>query len=230
MENSRESLDFSLILASSVHDMKNSVGMLLNSLEEYIHESDETDPAQEKRIATLQYEGSRISGELIQLLSIYRMQDQRLPVQIDENFVMDTFDDQIARNDMLFQTRGIQVDVECDDNLRWYYDNELVGGVIHNILINCARYTREKIVLAAVVENNQLCIEIADDGGGYPSAMIDAPINEDRGVSFESGSTNLGLYFASKVAALHVQNDQCGSISLANGGTLGGGRFIMRLP
>ncbi len=222
--------EFSLILASSVHDMKNSVGMLLVSLEEFIHEAETQTPEQSARLATLQYEASRISGELIQLLSIYRMQGNRLPVNIEQHFVHDLFDEQVARNDMLFQTRGIQVEIDCDDNLNGYFDGELVAGVIHNVLVNSARYTKDTIRLNARKEGETLVIAVADDGPGFPKAMLEEPLNDGRGVDFTSGSTNLGLFFAAQVAALHEQKGERGKIALSNGDVLCGGTFRLYLP
>ena len=230
MTNGNGAPEFSLILASSVHDMKNSVGMLLASLEEFINEAEAQSDDQNKRLATLQYEASRISGELIQLLSIYRMQDNRLPLHIDEQFVVDVLDDQAARNDMLFQTRDINVITACDNDLHWYFDAELIGGVVHNVLVNCARYTKDTIKISAAVENDYLCIVIADNGGGYPKLMLEEPLVQDAGVNFQSGSTNLGLFFAAEVAAMHTQKDLKGYIQLENGGELGGGMFKLYLP
>ena len=225
-----ESLDFSLILASSVHDMKNSVGMLLASLEEFVHDSVDQTPEQNKRLATLQYEASRINGELVQLLSVYRMQGNRLPVHIEECYPSDTLDDQVARNDMLLQMRNVAIEIDCDHDLRWYYDNEMVGGVIHNVLVNCARYTKSKIKIVATIDNDELCIAIADDGGGYPPDMIKNPLVNDDRVDFQTGSTHLGLFFAASVAAMHKRDSRVGRIQLLNKGLLGGGEFRLYIP
>ena len=225
-----EPLDFSLVLASSVHDMKNSVGMLLASLEEYIQASAVQTPEQNKHLTTLQYETSRINGELIQLLSVYRMQGNRLPIHIEENYPSDTFEDQVARNDMLFKMREVEVDIDCDHDLRWYYDNELIGGVVHNVLVNCARYTKHTIKMTAQIANDELCIVIADDGSGYPAEMLDDPLVNDDGVDFQTGSTHLGLFFAASVAAMHTREARQGRIQLLNQGLLGGGEFRLYLP
>ncbi len=230
MNDQNNPLDFSLVLASSVHDMKNSLGMLLNSLEGIIEETPPENDAQAKRFATLQYETSRINGELIQLLSIYRMQKNRMPLHVDEYFVIDMIEDQTARNHMLFETRGIELDVQCDPDLHWYFDTDLVGGVVHNVLINCARYTKSKLLVSADVQDKVLCISIADDGEGYPAAMLGAPTKPSSSDGFSTGSTNLGLFFANEVANLHCQNGVCGRIELANDGPLGGGVFRLYLP
>jgi K+-sensing histidine kinase KdpD len=223
--------DFSLILASSVHDMKNSLGMLLNSLESVMQETPAENEAQEKRFATLQYEASRINTELIQLLSIYRMENDRLPVQVDEHYLIDILEEQVARNDMLFQTRNLAVEVDCDEDLLWYFDAELIGGVIHNILVNGARYSHSKMKVKAEVLNDELIVTVSDDGGGYPSFMLGSPQQSfAKSVSFSEGNTHLGLYFAQESARLHSRNQREGRIELSNGGDLGGGVFTISLP
>ncbi len=223
--------DFSLILASSVHDMKNSLGMLLNSLESVMQETPAENEAQASRFATLQYEASRINTELIQLLSIYRMESERLPVHVDQHYVIDVLEEQVARNDMLFQTRDLTVEIECDEDLEWYFDGELVGGVVHNILVNGARYSKSKMKLKADLVDDELVITVSDDGGGYPAFMLGTPEQSfAKSVSFSEGNTHLGLYFAQETARLHHRNQRQGRIELSNGGELGGGVFNIFIP
>lgn len=223
-------LDFSFVLASSVHDMKNSLGMLLNSLASMMAASPPKDPEQIKAYAILEYEAARINSELVQLLSLYRMQYERMLVQIDEHHIIDILEEQLARNELLLHTRGIILDVDCDEDLRWYFDGELIGGVINNILVNCSRYAREQLQIRISMEDGMLCIAIADDGGGYPETMLAAPREVNAGVSFSTGSTNLGLLFAHRVAQLHRSSERVGYIRLANNGPLGGGVFSLYLP
>jgi K+-sensing histidine kinase KdpD len=223
-------LDFAFVLASSVHDMKNSLGMLLTTLATMMEQSPPQNPEQEQTYAVLEYEAARINSELVQLLSLYRMQHEHLLVQIDEHHVIDVLEEQLARNDMLFRTRNIQVRVNCDEDLSWYFDGELIGGVINNILVNCARYCRNTLQITADIIDNQLCIAVHDDGAGYPASMLAAPHEVNAGVSFSSGSTRLGLLFAHRVAGLHRSREQRGYIRLANDGILGGGVFQLWLP
>ena len=229
--NSDEKADFSLILASSVHDMKNSLGMLLNSLEDMIRDTPEQNEQQAKQFGILQYEASRINTELIQLLSIYRMQHELSPVRIDENYPIEIIEEQIARNDTLFEMRGLNVEVDCDEDLSWYYDIELLGGVVHNILVNGARYSKQKMLISAAIEDNELVISIEDDGSGYPQFMLGSPEQSYvKSVSFSEGSTHLGLYFSQQVVGLHTKDGVKGRIDLSNGGRLGGGVFKLYLP
>lgn len=230
MEQEQNNLDFSFVLASSVHDMKNSLGMLLSSLESMLEETPPQNPVQQKYFSTLGYEASRINGELVQLLALYRMQQDAMQLRVEEQFILDLIEDQVARNDVLLSTRGIELQVDCDPDLSWYLDSELIGGVLNNILVNGARYSRGHLQISARVERQMLCLSIADDGKGFPQAMLDAPLQENAGVSFSNGSTNLGLLFAHQVAGLHRARGQNGYIELSNGGVLEGGVFSLWLP
>jgi len=222
-------LDFSFVLASSVHDMKNSLGMLLGSLEEIIEESTTESDEQKHRFSILQYEATRINTELVQLLSLYRFQHQSDVIKIDENYIDETIEDQVARNDVLFKTQNITLDVACDPDVVWYYDNDLVGSVVHNVLVNGTRYAKNKMQLTAVIDNDYLVIEVADDGDGFPKNMIDAA-SLDSDAHKDGNSTQLGLFFAAKIAELHQQKEKKGYIELSNGGALGGGVFKIYIP
>lgn len=230
MTEQENKIDFATVLASSVHDMKNSVSMLLSSLETILEQFRPEGEEQSKHFKTLHYEASRINGELVQLLTLYRMEGGFLPVHIDEYFVIDVFEDQIARNQILLETSDTKIHVDCDQDLYWYFDMDLIGGVFHDILVNCIRYTDSKLLVSAKEENGYLCIIIADDGPGYPEEMLANPANRVLDASISQGATHLGLFFAQKIASLHTQANDKGRIELRNGGPLGGGEFRLYLP
>ncbi|WP_245929128.1 sensor histidine kinase [Agarilytica rhodophyticola] len=229
MMEERKPIDFSMVLASSVHDMKNSIGMLLASLEGVIAHTQTESPEQTKHFNTLHYEASRINSDLVQLLTIYRMENSFLPIQVDEHYVIDVLEDQIARNHILLQTSDIKLSTHCDRNLKWYFDDDLLGSVIHNVFVNCVRYTKSRLLVEAEVIDDFLCITIADDGPGYPDYMLEKPpgyIAED----VSSTSTHLGLYFADRIVAMHKQHEKHGYILLENGEPYGGGVFKLFVP
>lgn len=222
-------IDFSFVLASSVHDMKNSLGMLLSTLATMMEKSPPVDHQQAAFFSTLEYEAARINGELVQLLALYRMDEQTLAIKIDEHHVMDVVEEQLARNDTLFKTRNIEISLVCEDHLVWYFDDEMIGGVLNNVLVNCARYCRNHLQISAAIEGSYLCISVADDGSGYPESMLINP-SVQEGISFSSGSTRLGLLFAHKVMELHSAKQGQGYLVIANNGPLGGGVLKLYLP
>ncbi len=221
-------IDFSMVIASAVHDMKNSLGMLLHSLDELRTELPD-EIRQKPRFNTLQYEAERVHADLIQLLGIYRLQEKTLSAHIDEVFVPDFLEEQMARHAALLQGLGLHSEVVCEE-INGFFDPELVAGVINNTLNNAIRYTRSRIRFSAREENGYLVIAVEDDGQGYPDAMLEAPVSSEAGIRFTTGSTNLGLFFAANVARMHQEGNRQGAIRLRNGGELGGGIFELFLP
>lgn len=228
MSHSGSKMDFSTVIASAVHDMKNSLGMLLHSLDE-LRQNLPDEYSKTQRFNTLQYEAERVHGDLVQLLGLYRLQEETLSAHVDELFVSDFLEEQLARHQPLLQGLGLTAEVECDA-LTGYFDPDLVAGVINNTINNAIRYTRSRVRFSAREEDGYLILAVEDDGEGYPPKMLDAPLSMERGVDFTSGSTNLGLYFASQVAQMHQEGDRQGRIHLRNGGDLGGGIFELFLP
>ncbi len=222
------SLDFSTILASTIHDMKNSIGMVLNSLEEVISESDGGFSAD--RASQIQYEARRVNDNLIQLLTLYKVENDRLGVNITEHDVLDFLEESALHGKSMLDYRGITIDIDCEPDLYWYFDRELMAGVVNNALDNAVRYTRDRLRLVASVNDGELVIELEDNGRGFPDSML---VSSEPGVGkvdFHTGRTGLGLYFSSLVAGLHRNRQRVGYIEQRNGGELGGGIFSIHLP
>lgn len=230
MNEQNSTVDFSMVLASSVHDMKNSVGMLIASLESFFDAHPPATQSQVEHYNTLHYEASRINSELVHLLTIYRMQTNHLPLRVDGHYVVDVLEDQIARNHALIESRGIHLTLDCEDTLEWYFDADLIGSVVQDVVVNCSRYTRGEILVRASVEDDFLQIQVADDGSGYPDSMLEAPARLVEEADVSAGKTHLGLYFAEQIVRLHKQNNRVGYIRLENGAPLGGGVFNLFLP
>jgi len=223
--------DFSLLLASSVHDMKNSLGMLLASLDEMTSDMTDMNDTQRRQFAVLQGEASRIRNDLVYLLGLYRLGVNDLVASVDEVFVDDFIDQQIAQNELLFNMRNIHVATQCEKGLTGFFDEELVAGILNNVLVNAARYTISRIDIAAYKDAGWLCIDVTDDGAGFPEHMIEQARDLGGAIDFKTGSTHLGLLFANKISALHKSNDgRTGSIQISNTPAGGHGRFCLRLP
>ena len=70
---SKPSIDFSTLLAVSVHDMKNSLGLLVQQLQDISYKVN--DAATQNELAHMHYEAQRINTNLVHLLALYRQQD-----------------------------------------------------------------------------------------------------------------------------------------------------------
>ncbi len=230
MNDNEEPLDFSLIIASAVHDMKNSLSMLLHSVDTLCEEIPE-DVKEKLNTSTIQYEAERVNNYLIQLLGLYRLENKRLSLHIDEHYLDDLLEEQAAHYREMMQGKNVTLSISSDPGLCWFFDREVILGVLNNALNNASRYTKSAIEVSAREENGYLVIDVQDDGAGYPKDMIKADPGEImKNINFKTGSTSLGLYFASMVAKMHTEGDRHGYIKLSNGGKLNGGVFSLYLP
>ncbi len=228
-----DKMDFSDILASTLHDTKNSLGLLFNNLEDIIANCREQSCPSHVEFYNLQYEIKRLNNSLIRLLSLYKAEKSQLAINIDYHSIRDILEDVSIQHESLLNARGILIEIDCDPALFWTLDRNLIAGVLDNIINNSFRYTKEKVKLNSVVENGYLVMRIEDDGAGYPPSMLFNEKNNPefkKGIDFQTGSTGLGIYFSVMVAAMHKNKGKSGFISIANGGTLNGGVFSIYIP
>ncbi|MCM2679774.1 sensor histidine kinase [Echinimonas agarilytica] len=224
-------IEFSSVLAACVHDMKNSLFMLLQSIEQLAASENMADEKKQE-LAKLHYEAYRVNTNLMQLLGLYRLEKKSLPLNVEENFIADILDEMVAKNSLYLDNRGIEVTCEVDSDLVWYLDNDLISNLLSDIVNNALRYCDRQIALSAYISpQNELVVQIEDDGDGYPEQMLNFSLHGDM-AEFEasSGRTGLGLYFAGLIAESHKNESKRGYIQLRNGGRFGGSVFTLTLP
>jgi len=223
-------LDFSTVLASSIHDMKNSLGMVLSSLEEIVDTDDDHCHCTPEQAAQLQYEAKRVNDNLVQLLTLYKVENQYYSANLTEVDVEDFLEESYLLNKPLLEHKGVETEIICEPGLTGYFDRELMAGVINNLVTNAVRYTNHRIQLDATTEEGYLCLSVNDDGPGFPERMLETDLENDNALEMVSGHTKLGLIFCTMVARLHRNGERQGAIKLQNNGTLGGGRFTIYIP
>jgi len=225
-----EQLDFSTILATSIHDMKNSLAMVLQSIED-LDLADNLSAQQHKSVSNLHYQTSRINSTLMQLLALYRNEKKQLPIFIEENAVNELLTDILERNRLYLNSHHIKVTVNVEKNLRGYYDIDLVSYLLGDIFINALRHAKSMVTLSAYYEAPFLTFKIEDDGEGYPHYMMNVnDKNEYSTFNASKGRSGLGLLFAKKIAEAHQLKQLKGHISLTNKPDNSGSIFTLQLP
>ena len=224
-------MKFSDALACTVHDIKNSLGSILNKIEELLSDP-ENQIANRAEAVLLQHEAKRANNNLIQLLSVYRYETDQLSLNVMEIPVCDLINEVVSDNRMQCQTLGLELKTDCDDDLSGFLDEDLIRGVLDSTLGNSLRYARSRVKVAAERQDGYLVLSVEDDGAGYPADMLepDSPSTTTTSLGFGSGSTRLGLHFAGLVAGLHCAGGRKGFIRLSNDNQMPGGRFEIWLP
>lgn len=226
--NSSADIGFSTVLASSIHDMKNSLGLVLNSLDELMRSAGDALPPDQ--LAKLQWEARRVNDNLVQLLALYKLENQGLALHIDEYFVREFLEEIVVSEKAVLAMRNIELELRCADDLAWYFDRELIAGVLKNAIGNALRYAKARVLITGEVDDDYLVLSIHDDGEGFNDTLLAEGRQSGHGVDFSSGNTGLGLYFTSRVASLHKNKERQGMIELGNGHVLGGACFSVKLP
>jgi hypothetical protein len=110
----------------------------------------------------------------------------------------------------------------------WFFDRELV-----TMALSCALHAALLHAVASVgfefgMQGGYLGFSILDDAGAFPDELLD-----ERSAILERGELNgnaLGVHFARRVAALHVNQERRGRLELSNHARGEGTRFTLWLP
>jgi len=223
-------IDFSSIMAVAVHDMKNSLSLLLQSIEQLSSTLPETDQVAREHLGDVHYEASRMNTTLVQVLSLYRANMDALPTNIDECFVNDMVEELVDTNLTYTKQRNIAVTVDVDEDLSWYLDKDLIFLLMHDVFVNTIRYGATQVSIKAHIEDKFLSVIVEDDGPGYPENMLAMSNAAMDRLCISEGRTGLGLFFARLIAQTHKNRELNGRIELSNNKTTGGSIFKLLLP
>ena len=230
MSDERSGLEFSTVIASTVHDMKNSLALLIQTHNQWLPQLP-PELLHSREHGIIEYEFARLNGMLVQLLGLYKLGINQLPLRPAYHELEDFIQAQLARHQEVLESRHITARCEVAEfGLMGFFDQELLASVVANIITNSIRYARQDLLVRAWEEQGVLVLAICDDGEGYPEAMLAEQSDYVLSLNHSTGSTGLGLYFAGRIAALHGRNGVCGHIEIRNGAPLGGGEFCIYLP
>ncbi|MFG6461940.1 sensor histidine kinase [Roseateles sp. DXS20W] len=228
-------MDNSTFVAAAAHDMKNSVSVIAAYLEDALARMAVTDAgppsAAAQSTAQALYETQRVNGNLVQLMALFKIEEGMYPFE-PAHVALDEFAaEMLGRVAPLARLKGLDLQCDAPPELHdWVFDHDLIGSVVIQALFSAVRYAAHTVRLTLRASDGRLEIEVADDGRGFPDFMLEQGFPSRQGIDTRTGSTGLGLYFARLAARLHRHGDATGSTRLANGGELGGSRFIVQLP
>lgn len=218
---------FPTILASTVHDIKTSLG----TLQELIHNlAAHQNPEQTEDIQQLEFEANRINNSLMQLLVMYKIDSRKFSLMVDEYPAIDIINEAKAQQERLFQDGSQEIKIECDEDLLCFCDFQQVSNALGNILNNAYRYMRSTIIVSARQQGDYLQFCIEDDGNGYPEHLLNTDFSNPTALDWVKGNTGLGLYFAAAIAGFHKNRQLNGYVEIDNDSSLGGARFSLFLP
>jgi two-component system sensor histidine kinase SenX3 len=227
--------DLFLFLASTAHDMKNSISVLSGTLERLLVDASPKTESAYPQMAHMLYQTKRLNDNLMQLLALYKqVGEPAYPFDVQPLELRQLVDQVVAMEKVLLTSRGVSLVLDYDPDLIWHFDEDLVVGVLSHAINNAIHYTCDTVRLAIRPVDGWLELRVEDNGPGYPPSLLKAGAiaahGAGSGVNFLTNSAGLGLFFSSRVARMHRHRERHGSLRLENGGNYGGGCFILTLP
>ena len=237
MDDTSNPHELFLFLASTAHDMKNSISILSGTLERLlVAQFPKTSPQSEPSylpMAHMLYQTKRLNDNLMQLLALHKQVGKpEYPFDVQPLQLGQLVDQVVAMERVLLHSRGIQLELDCDPALLWHFDEDLIVSVLSHAINNAIHYTRDRVRLAIREDDGWLELRVEDNGAGYPPVLLNAGEGDLAAgdADFLTNSAGLGLYFSREVAKMHRHRGRHGTLRLENGGKFGGGCFILRLP
>ena len=151
-------------------------------------------------------------------------------MSVTAHYVLECLESQALFVQSLISYDKLDIQLQCDEDLVWNFDQTLVNTAIRNAAMNALRYAKTKLQFSAKISQNFLQLQIADDGPGYPDHMLGKTLEKATTIDLDTRSTGLGLYFAEKVASMHTVNAVHGYLQLANNLNLPGAAVVLYIP
>ncbi len=180
--------------AAFAHDLRNPITVLKGSVKFL-----DQDPADKRALERLGTYTARLEQYVEAMSSVQRL--EQLPVQA-ANVALELLCSELEETARLFAP-NLEVMVSASRTGTAWIDHGIFLTAAENLIGNAARYAERKIEVELTVDGPALSLRVADDGPGFPAALLkDGPKPFDK---TDGGGAHLGmgLYSVSLLCAKH---------------------------
>jgi two-component system sensor histidine kinase SenX3 len=223
-----------LFLASTAHDMKNSISVLSGTLERLLVDASPATESDYPELAQMLYQTKRLNDNLMQLLALYKQVGKPdYPFDLQPVELGQLVDQVAAIGAACCSSRAASA--SSSTSTRTDLASRRRPGRRRALACDQQRHPLHlRHVRLAIREfDGWLELRVEDNGPGYPPALLKAGASATRevagGIDFMTNSAGLGLYFSSEVAKMHRHRGRTARCAWKTAGR-GGGCFILRLP
>jgi len=228
--SNKTKIDYKKILSAISYDMRNSLTLMFQSLQTISTQPQETKTLSTEELSDINYQVQRINGNLTQLIALYNVEEDKLSININEEIVADVIESAVYQNDLYTESKGINIEINIEDDITWCLDRDLIAYLIDDVLSNAIRYSKQLILIDVYVLDDVLNISISDDSSGYPEQMIIASQANIEALASDFGRMGIGLLFSKLIVLSHNNYGKSGNLILENNGKLNGSTFTVQLP
>jgi signal transduction histidine kinase len=225
-----------MFLDDASHELRTPIAVLRAELEMALIETGDL-AATERSLRSALEEADRLSHLAEDLLVLARATAGRLPLRrrpvdiraLAEEAAGRTTNGPAAPAGAGRSAQGVVVEVDGTP-AQAVVDPARLEQVVTNLLSNARRFARRKVRVAVRTEGDDVVVNVADDGPGFPEALL--PVAFDRFTRAEAArghdtgaGAGLGLAIVAAIVRAHG-----GTITATNGPPLGGASVVVRLP
>jgi K+-sensing histidine kinase KdpD len=200
--------DFSTLLSSQVHDIKNEMQAML-SLQDELAEQLKELPEQAAALNKITQHSHVLNQGLIELLSVLKIQNTAFAPNEDQHWFIDSLTP--LMND-LKRLKQFEVRADFDLEFNQFYDEQLMSIALHNIFGNAHQAgATSAFINIKEFDDGHWLVEIVDNGPGFePEQLLKGEFKP------QGTSSGLGLYLIEQAIQAHKRNGKTGSIILDN--------------
>lgn len=211
------------------HDLKTPLARIQGMAEVIEKEGGDLTETQRKALESIAESSEELTEFIGSILSLSRIESKELKLQLRSRDVNQIIRDVVRKVEYLAKRHEMEIVMELEPLFSIKVDEDLLRTVITNLLENAIKYSPEntKILVTTEELNNELVIQVADQGRGIPSEDVPHVFDRfyrARNTRVTVAGNGLGLYLAKYFVELHNGRIEVESV-LEKGST-----FTVRLP
>ncbi|MCL2854968.1 MAG: HAMP domain-containing histidine kinase [Defluviitaleaceae bacterium] len=212
------------------HELKTPLSAVKVLSESLLHKEGVADATYQEFLGDINSEVDRMADIIDELLTLVRLDEVELPLNIDTFSISGLLEDVVKRLRPIANKKRVVIDISNAAEIYVEGDEMKLSLAITNLVENAIKYSHEEGVVKVMLEVDakNAFITVADDGIGISEEdqerVFSRFFRADKGRDRETGGTGLGLAITHKTILLHK-----GSIKLSS--KLGEGSiFAARIP
>lgn len=211
------------------HDLKTPLARIQGMAEVIEKEGGELTETQRRALDTISESSEELTEFIGSILSLSRIESKEMKLHLRSRDVNQMIREIVRKVEFLAKRRNMEIVTELEPLFSIKVDENLLKTVLGNLIENAIKYSPDgsKILITTEEINNELVIQVADQGRGIPAADLQYVFDRfyrARNTRTAIPGNGLGLYLAKYFVELHNGRIEVES-ELEKGST-----FTVRLP
>ena len=198
------------ILGVLVHDMRNSLNLVLGFLG-LLDESDDTlTPAERREFAHRALEAGEVMTRLLgDILDFSSVETGQLELRLEEVDLGSLVARNVEANRPLARSVGVGLETVLDGAARARLDPQRIEQVLNNLISNAVKYSKggQTVTVRVTADADEAVVSVKDDGPGIPRADLSRLFQPFAKTGVRppraAASTGLGLAISRRIVEAH---------------------------